>query len=246
MPCEIPRRMSLLTLNSLLLLWISRDCSAWLPAASIKSSTVSLHGLLVATDDDEARSEFGTKTYWDDLYQGRGDFPSLEYSWYFGWEGYGTLVKDWVSKDSDILIPGIGNDSILVDLLKHGYDKLTATDYSEHAIDRQIDLISYEYSEDAVELKTMDARQMDEKWTNRFDTILEKGALDAIYLSGDGNLEQAAKEFERVLKPGGMLISISGVVPEDLRRKVFQDWKWERDGSVDLKAGCFVLTSPKA
>ena len=148
-------------------------------------------------------------------------------------------------KNSRILVPGIGNDSILLDLLNNGYTSLTATDYSEHAIERQIDLVSYEYSEDAVELLPMDARQMEESWTDRFDVILEKGALDAIYLSGDGNLEMTVKEFERILKPdGGILLSVSGVVPSELRRKVFQNWDWIRDGTDDLKAGVFVLKVP--
>ena len=150
-----------------------------------------------------------------------------------------------MSKDSQILVPGIGNDGILLDLLKNGYEKLTATDYSEHAIERQIDLVSYEYSEDAVELLPMDARQMNDDWSGRFDAVLEKGAFDAIFLSGDGNLEQSVKEMERVLKPGGILLSVSGVVPEELRREVFRDWEWVRDGSHELKAGCFVLRRPK-
>jgi len=142
------------------------------------------------------------------------------------------------------LIPGIGNDPILLDLLQNGYKELTATDYSEHAIERQLDLISYQYSEDAVELLPMDARQMNEGWTASFDAIMEKGALDAIYLSGDGNLEMTVQEFERILKPGGTLLSVSGVVPEDLRREVFSSWKWLRDGTDDLQAGCFVLERP--
>lgn len=194
------------------------------------------------SSDDEARSAFGTKEYWDEVYQGRGDFPADEYTWYFGFDAYKRIVQEYVpDENTAILIPGIGNDSILLDLLQKGHSNLTATDYSEHAIERQMDLLSYQYPENAVELRHMDARQMDELWTDRFDVILEKGALDAIYLSGDGNLELTAQEFKRILKPGGVLISISGVVPEMLRREVFRDWKWLRDGSDELKAGCFVL-----
>ena len=212
---------------------------------SVRES-LQLHHAIISANDDEARSEFGTKQYWDELYLGRGDFPSDEYSWYYDWGGYGKYVKEFLTKrSSKILIPGIGNDSILLDLLANGYDKLTATDYSEHAIERQIDLVSYQYSKDAVELLSMDAREMNEEWSGRFDAILEKGALDAIYLSGDGNFERAVAEFERVLKPDGVLISVSGVVPEELRRKVFQDWTWVRDGTNDLQAGCFILTRPE-
>ena len=128
-------------------------------------------------------------------------------------------------------------------MLKIGYNQLTATDYSEHAIDRQLDLLTYEnYSEESVELFTMDCRKLNADWDNRFDAIIEKGLLDAIYLSGKGNLELTAAEFKRVLKPGGVLLSISGVVPEDLRKEVFGDWNWIQDGSSELKAGCFILS----
>ena len=67
--------------------------------------------------------------------------------------------------------------------------------------------------------------------------------MDAIFLSGDGNFEQSVKEFTRVVKKGGICISCSGVVPEALRREGFgeDEWAWLRDGSDDLKAGCFVL-----
>jgi SAM-dependent methyltransferase len=219
--------------------------SAWVaPKVSRRSSCSVISHNAALTGDDEARSQFGTKEYWDEVYLGRGDFPAEEYSWYYGWEGYQNYVKEYVSnKDAQILIPGIGNDPILLDLLQNGYKQLTATDYSEHAIERQVELISYQYSEDAAALRHMDARQMDESWTDRFDVILEKGALDAIYLSGDGNLELSVKEFERILKPRGVLVSVSGVVPEELRREVFKDWTWLRDGTDDLQAGCFVLAN---
>ena len=212
-------------------------------------------------DDTEAKSQFGTKEYWDETYQGRGDFPMDEYQWYFGFEEYGKFFEEHVkSKDSELLIPGIGNDPILLDLLQKGYTRLTATDYSEFAIERQQDLLGYqqypfvtdldELDKDDEEpptlLMQMDARKMPSKWADKFDTIVEKGALDAIYLSGDGNVELAAKEFERVVKPGGILISVSGVVPTELRKEIFQHWKWIRDGSEDLSAGCFILEKPKS
>jgi SAM-dependent methyltransferase len=219
-------------------------------------------------DDAEAKSQFGTKEYWDEQYQGRGDFPMDEYQWYFGFEQYGKCVQSYApSKDKEILIPGIGNDPILLDLLQKGYTKLTATDYSEFAIERQIDFLAHgrypfltnlhseedgtsmqQCSDDEgqrpTELLHMDARKMPAQWANKFDAIVEKGALDAIYLSGNGNVELAAREFERILKPGGILITVSGVVPVDLRKEIFRDWTWIRDGSEDLKAGCFILEKP--
>lgn len=190
-------------------------------------------------DDSNARSAFGTRQYWDDVYSGMGDFPMDEYSWYYGWSQIKAHWVPHVDKASHVLCPGIGNDPLLVDLWKSGYQQLTAFDYSQHAIDRQGDLISYESVH--VDLHQMDARRLPAEWTRRFDAILEKGALDAIYLSGDGNVELAVQELERCIVPGGILLTVSGVIPPSLRRNLFSKWTWLRDGTDDLQAGCFVL-----
>lgn len=206
-------------------------------------------------EDVNARSSFGTRAYWDDVYQGMGDFPPDEYSWYYGYD----VIKPYLSKvtspskSPSILLPGIGNDPMLLDLHANGYTNLVAFDYSEHAIERQKDLLSNEQAKQSktnkeygagVELHHMDARFLKSSWTERFDVILEKGALDAIYLSGDGNVEASVLEMDRVLKPGGFVISVSGVVPNDIRRTIFADYIWIRDGAEDLRAGCFVFQKP--
>lgn len=204
-------------------------------------------------DDENARSQFGTRSYWDDVYLGRGDFPAEEYSWYFGWETMETYVKEFIPTSNEegpthILCPGVGNEPLLVDLYKAKYTRLTAFDYSEHAVERQEDLLSFELPSsamDIIELHAMDARKLpDPDWNDRFDAIIEKGALDAIYLSGDGNVERSILALFRVLKPGGIFLSVSGVVPPELRTECFKDWEWLRDGSDELKAGCFVLRKP--
>ena len=213
-------------------------------------------------DDDEdanARSQFGTKSYWDAMYEGMGDFSADEYSWYFGFEVLKPYLLEYTANDDDndnskqdrstisILIPGCGNDPLLLDLYNAGYHRLTAFDYSAGAIERQKSLLEYlpigSNYEDTIELSVEDARALPKEWEESFDVIIEKGALDAIYLSGDGNFEQSVSEFSRCLIPGGICMSFSGVVPEDVRREGFdmEHWEWLRDGSDDLKAGCFVL-----
>lgn len=195
-------------------------------------------------DESTAKSAFGTKDYWDDVYTGRGDFPSEQFSWYFGWDIIGKFVRTHISKHSSILIPGIGNDPILIDMLAAGYTRLTAQDYSEYAIERQRDLlVGRDYARQSVQLCDCDVRKLPKEWTNRFDAIIEKGLLDAVYLSGDGHIEQAVQSLQETLKPGGIVVSVSGVVPDDLRDELFdsRSWIWLRDGRKDLQAGCFIL-----
>lgn len=200
------------------------------------------------------------------MYSGMGDFSSEEYSWYFGWGEIKPYFVDYAPQplkksnkkkkkgDNDtnnrtemepkMLVPGIGNDGILLDLYNYGYSDITAFDYSQSAIDRQIELLSYNsQASDDIKLKVRDGRELDADWERTFDIIFEKGALDAIYLSGDGYVDLAVEELTRVIKQAGIFISVSGVVPRELRQELFStdQWEWLRDGSEDLKAGCFVF-----
>lgn len=211
---------------------------------TVVHSAVSTSSVVSWSDEDTATSSFGLKSTWDDQYAGRGDFPAEEYSWYYGWEVAGRYIREFTTSNSKILLPGIGNDPLLLDMWKAGYTKLTAQDYSEYAVERQRDLLSFEGNDalDQVILVHGDVRNLPEEWTASFDAVVEKGLLDAVYLSGDGNLELAVDSLERCLRPGGRLLSFSGVVPVELRQHVFRHgWQWLRDGSNDLQAGCFIL-----
>ena len=200
-------------------------------------------------DDSQAISCFGTKDYWDDVYSGFGDFPAAEYSWYYDWDEIKRYADPFLrSKEVSILLPGIGNDPLLIDLVAAGYKNLSAQDYCASAIERQRDLLDYVGGKDGVtiDLSVSDVKRLPRQMEESFDVILEKGLLDAVYLSGTGNVEQAVASLRKTLKPGGMFISVSGVVPSALRRKMFAEWKWMRDGENDLKAGCFILEKPGA
>lgn len=228
--------------------WYTVD--AWLvsrrpsPSFSVlgKLSTVRpIHDEIVTVDESGARSMFGMKEYWDNVYAGRGDFPADEYSWYFGWDVLNKHIKGYIpTKTQRILVPGVGNDPLLVDLVQAGYRNIVGQDYSEHAIERQKDLLFHVDGSEDVTLLQGDVTNLPIDWTGTFDAVVEKGLLDAVYLSGDGNVEKAASELFRVLKPGGILLSVSGVVPENLRRQLAADAEWLRDGTNDLQAGCFV------
>ena len=192
------------------------------------------------SDDSDARSQFGTKLYWDEMYAGRGDFDSEEYCWYYGWDRIGPIWDDVApEKTARVLLPGVGNDPTVRALYEKGWTNLYAFDYSEEAVNRQREL-TWDLD---LECEVGDARDLalDD---DSFDAAFEKGALDAMYLAGDGNFEAAVRELGRVLKPGGVLVSVSGVVPPDVRAAALTTdagWDWLRDGGADLQAGCFAF-----
>jgi len=190
-------------------------------------------------DDGEARSSFGTKHYWDEMYEGRGDFDSESYSWYFGWDVIKPVWEAHAVRPGRVLLPGVGNDDTPRELWRAGWRDLYAFDYSAAAAARQDEL---NWDCEGLLCAVADARALDLEDAS-FDYAIEKGALDAVYLSGEGNLERAAAELARVLRPGGRLVSVSGVVPPDLREACFprDRWEWLRDGAGELAAGFFVM-----
>jgi SAM-dependent methyltransferase len=72
-----------------------------------------------------------------------------------------------------------------------------------------------------------------------FHAVLEKGTLDAIYLSGGRDKELAAKylelsvkELARVVVEGGIVVSITAACVEAVQNTFHdQDWELVRDGS---------------
>ena len=92
-----------------------------------------------------------------------------------------------------------------------------------------------------VDLAVADARQLPYP-RDAFDAVIDKGTLDAIFLIGESreerleNLSQAVSEMARVLKPGGILWSLSAICVDALQDHVVVnnatvDWKVLNDGS---------------
>ena len=60
----------------------SRLASISMALKATNSGDVNEDFIACEFDDADAKSQFGTKEYWDNQYQGRGDFPMDEYQWY--------------------------------------------------------------------------------------------------------------------------------------------------------------------
>ncbi|CAJ1930919.1 unnamed protein product [Cylindrotheca closterium] len=183
---------------------------------------MSLNLLLCSEPTD---SNFGRRDYWNEVYQ-----KESNYSWYAGWEELEPFCNEFFEMDYRILIPGVGNDAALVGMYDAGYHHLTAMDYAPEGIERCRDMLGSQRilqsseeekdDDDGVKLLVADARDLKGVLQDdSFDGILEKGTLDAIFLSGgkdkeeaNKNMELAIEELTRCLRPGGIFMSITAVV----------------------------------
>ncbi len=190
--------------------------------------------LLAANYDEPENSQFGRQDYWNRFYKMESSF-----SWYAGWQDLQPFIQEFVKTSNHVLIPGVGNDGMLVDMYDAGYTQLTAMDYASEGISRCSDMLGDSKlkshgRQEGVKLVVADARDLTGVFDNHsFDAIIEKGTLDAIFLSGGQNktlarqnLNLAITELGRCLKPGGIWISVAAVVDAQIQTSfdLLPDW----------------------
>jgi SAM-dependent methyltransferase len=200
-------------------------------------------------------SNFGRQEYWNDFYKQHQSSDSSSFSWYSGWNDLEPFVKELIAParkdESRILIPGVGNDAdTIVGMYDAGYTNLVAFDYAPEGIECTRRLLGRDRT-GSVELLVADARNMPFD-SMTFDAILEKGTLDAIYLSGgrrDKNnlskkhLDMAVREMARVLKPGGIMMSVTAACVDKVQASFAEhssDWLQLRDGSFHITEDGFT------
>ena len=184
--------------------------------------------------DEDGRCIFGQKSYWDSMYSGDSsvDRPSDSYSWYCGWDELSPFWEQIVPyRSSRVLIAGIGNDPSPVGMYDAGWANMTAFDYSREGVRRAQDLFGPDRG--GVHLIIADARDLPLEDAS-IDATLDKGTLDAIYITGKNVFFDSVKELGRVTAEGGVVMCISRVIwPDDLMN-AFDPHLWENmhDGSL--------------
>ena len=134
--------------------------------------------------------DFGRQEYWQEFYKSSS---SEGFSWYAEWRELEPFIGEWAEKDFDILIPGIGSDTLVRDMYDSGYHSICAFDYAKESIEFCRNMLK----ERPVDLIVADATNLDFK-SSSFDMILDKGTFDAIFISGKTELEKREKLFEAV------------------------------------------------
>jgi len=197
-------------------------------------------GAVAGSEENRSRgsSRFGRQECWDQLYQRQGNF-----SWHAGWGDLEPFLQELIpSTLSSIILPGVGNDAMLVDMYKAGYQTMTAFDYAPEGIARCQEMLAHHniphvvlennydntIKNDQATVVTLfvgDATNLQHQLPNEsFDVVLEKGTLDAIVQhssgagsSGQDNMELALAELTRILKPQGLFLSVSAICTERLQ-----------------------------
>ena len=154
---------------------------------------------------DAGGTRYGRQQFWDDSYA-----ETNQFSWYCGWSELDPFWRELVPNlQSRVLLPGVGNDEAMVDMFDAGWERLSAFDYAPQGVARAEELFADRRLDD---LRVADAKELPYP-DNAFDAALEKGALDAIYLSGGADpqtrqreLQLAVDELERCIKPGGIVL----------------------------------------
>jgi SAM-dependent methyltransferase len=207
----------------------------WIHSASIAGGRRRTHQFLALNIKEPEDSRFGRQDYWNEVYEKQSNF-----SWYAGWEDLEAFVREFVNPQAKVLLPGVGNDAMLLDMFDDGYTRITAMDYAPEGISRCHEMlgesrIRHDDEEEGVDLLVADARDLSGVFESQsFDAVIEKGTLDAIFLSGgqdkilaDKNLNLAISELGRCVKPGGIWISIAAVVDEQIQASFDLRSEWD-------------------
>ena len=210
-----------------------------IPCARIRTQQQRSKSILALSDAKESfrepegpNAQYGRQDYWNQFYESSKDEP---FSWYTGWDDLEAFVREFLDTSDRILVPGVGNDAAIVGMYDAGFHYLTAMDYAPEGIERCREMLGDRLlkrknsgdkeKEKGVELLVADARQLTGVFRDHsFDGVLEKGTLDAIYLSGgedkatcEKNLNAAISELGRCVKPGGIWMSVAAVVVDQIQ-----------------------------
>ncbi len=217
--------------------------------------------LFVLEEPSETESNFGRMKYWNEVYEKEDQF-----SWYSEWSDIAPFFMELVPLECTIdgtlrmtrvLLPGIGNDSSMVEMYDAGYKAMTAFDYAPEGVAcaerffgdtrlcqrRMVHHTRLGNEEEGVDLRVADARDLPYK-DDSFDAVLEKGTLDAIYLSGGADKDMAMKhlsmaisELARVTSKGGIVMSITAACADSIQEAFSKNdhiWQVLRDGNFYL------------
>lgn len=165
-----------------------------------------------------------------------------------------TITKEQIQ----VLIAGIGNDITPIQMYDDGWTNMIAFDYSESGVFRARELFGPNRLVQNDNVHATNNNNHDTQSTNggggarllladcrelpiptsTIDATLDKGTLDAIYITGKQVFVDSVKELTRVTAVDGMIVCVSAVIPQEELLDAFQSnegggsWETVMDGGL--------------
>uniref|UniRef100_A0A1I7U4X4 Methyltransf_11 domain-containing protein n=2 Tax=Caenorhabditis tropicalis TaxID=1561998 RepID=A0A1I7U4X4_9PELO len=173
----------------------------------------------------ESNSQYARMDYWDERFQ-----TEKKFEWLSGLEAFQHIVCPLISKDSRIAHIGCGSSQVSMQLYDLGYKNITNVDYSQVLIENG--KLEHPYMEWIAD----DITSLENLADDSYDVVLEKATIEAILVTEKSawepsdsalrSLESIFSSISRVLKPGGVFISISFTQPHFRIPALLREKSW--------------------
>ena len=177
--------------------------------------------------------DFSSESYWNEKY----NKEEKEIEWYQSFNFFYPYFKDFLKKFDNCANLGCGNSTMFLDLLNIGFNKVINIDICENLIEN----LKFKYkNNNKLEFITFDCRNF-KNLNLKFDLIIEKGTIDALSTSPNGNVLSFIDSVYYSLNENGIFISISFGSPI-LRLSNFKNFNWKIFNPIKVQKP-FILNS---
>lgn len=185
-------------------------------------------------------AQYGRVQFWDERYAKETD----PFEWYYGYDFFKYIIREWVARESHVMVAGCGSSNMLEDMALDGYENIVGADLSRVAIANKKIRLGDRYPQISFFQGTMCDTNLP---AASVDAIIDKALLDSLLCGGMGSVmvQQYIIECDRLLNDNGVLIIISHGNPEqrllyleqyDVDEPHFTTWFVEVQAVVKPKA----------
>lgn len=156
-------------------------------------------------------SLYGSQGYWEARYRAADlRAAAAKEEWYVGYARLGALFRRHLDRSDRMLLLGCGMSTLTEDMANDGYADVVGVDYSHECIGRMRE----EFPESRVEYRVMDVLDL-QYADGECGALVDKGTLDTLCQNEDGAGARMLREACRVLRDGGVFLSVSYGDKED-------------------------------
>lgn len=174
--------------------------------------------------------EFASKVYWEKRFK---DPAESEFEWYLPWSQIWPALPIALTPDMALLNVGCGNSPLSLDMYDGGFHNITNIDFSGEVIAQMMyKSVSKKRDMNWVECDVRDMKRAVTDGT--IDAVIDKGCYDCVMAGADSqhNISMCMAEVARVLKPGGVFISLSFSDDREKWYAPFKNCHWEGTATV--------------